>query len=269
MSPLIVLTDRSRVDEGGGSSKTRSVVDRREKGRGRGRLLGCVEKENSLDVEGWEGREVSKKFVSDSQRENRQLQKKIQKFVHVACSRPFDVMNGLDCKNRESGFSKSSRGSWSPLPLTLTLAARIEATMEAIHPAPASKEVVSRFLATKWKWTARAHPLFLRFLSSKKNEKSLEAAMEAILTDCVQNSLRHFMYRNAIFICERLCAEFASEVSIPSFFFFGIFYLLFSFLTQKRVGEIAKMVKWAWLTRNSILQFSEEDKAKYFFRFFV
>jgi hypothetical protein len=107
--------------------------------------------------------------------------------------------------------------------------------------------------------------LFLLFLSSKKNEKPLEAAMEAILTDCVQNSLRHFMYRNAIFICERLCAEFASEVSIPSFF--GIFHLLFSFLTQKRVGEIAKTVKWALLTRNSILQFSEEDKAKYFLGF--
>ncbi|KAE8038945.1 hypothetical protein FH972_011406 [Carpinus fangiana] len=38
--------------------------------------------------------------------------------------------------------------------------------------------------------------------------------MEAILTDCVQNSLRHFMYRNAIFICERLCAEFASETNM-------------------------------------------------------
>ncbi|KAB1224409.1 hypothetical protein CJ030_MR2G016298 [Morella rubra] len=35
--------------------------------------------------------------------------------------------------------------------------------------------------------------------------------MESILVDCVQNSLRHFMYRNAIFLCERLCAEFASE----------------------------------------------------------
>lgn len=38
--------------------------------------------------------------------------------------------------------------------------------------------------------------------------------MEAILIDCVQNSLRHFMYRNAIFICERLCAEFPSEVNL-------------------------------------------------------
>lgn len=37
--------------------------------------------------------------------------------------------------------------------------------------------------------------------------------MEAILVDCVERSLRHFMYRNAIFMCERLCAEFPSEVS--------------------------------------------------------
>ncbi|CAI9102462.1 OLC1v1000740C1 [Oldenlandia corymbosa var. corymbosa] len=38
--------------------------------------------------------------------------------------------------------------------------------------------------------------------------------MEAILTDCVQNSLRHFMYRNAIFMCERLCAEFPTEINL-------------------------------------------------------
>ncbi|KAI5667806.1 hypothetical protein M9H77_17659 [Catharanthus roseus] len=38
--------------------------------------------------------------------------------------------------------------------------------------------------------------------------------MEAILTDCVQNSLKHFMYRNAIFMCERLCAEFPSETNL-------------------------------------------------------
>ncbi|XVE70488.1 hypothetical protein DITRI_Ditri10aG0076200 [Diplodiscus trichospermus] len=38
--------------------------------------------------------------------------------------------------------------------------------------------------------------------------------MEAILTDCVQSSLRHFMFKNAIFLCERLCAEFPSEVNL-------------------------------------------------------
>ncbi|XP_062090877.1 cell division cycle protein 27 homolog B [Humulus lupulus] len=38
--------------------------------------------------------------------------------------------------------------------------------------------------------------------------------MEAILIDCVQHSLRDFMYSNAIFICERLCAEFPSETNL-------------------------------------------------------
>ncbi|CAA3004497.1 cell division cycle 27 homolog B isoform X1, partial [Olea europaea subsp. europaea] len=38
--------------------------------------------------------------------------------------------------------------------------------------------------------------------------------MEAILTQSVLNSLRHFMYRNAIFMCERLCAEFPSETNL-------------------------------------------------------
>ncbi|KAL6497116.1 Cell division cycle protein 27 B [Orobanche gracilis] len=35
--------------------------------------------------------------------------------------------------------------------------------------------------------------------------------MEAILTNCVRNSQQHLMHRNAIFLCERLCAEFPSE----------------------------------------------------------
>ncbi|GMI81269.1 HOBBIT [Hibiscus trionum] len=38
--------------------------------------------------------------------------------------------------------------------------------------------------------------------------------MEAILTERVQNSLRHFMFKNAIFLCERLCAEFPSEANL-------------------------------------------------------
>ncbi|XP_023005564.1 cell division cycle protein 27 homolog B-like isoform X2 [Cucurbita maxima] len=38
--------------------------------------------------------------------------------------------------------------------------------------------------------------------------------MEATLTDCVHHSLRHLMYRNAIFMCERLCAEFPSETNM-------------------------------------------------------
>ncbi|XP_074278410.1 cell division cycle protein 27 homolog B isoform X2 [Silene latifolia] len=38
--------------------------------------------------------------------------------------------------------------------------------------------------------------------------------MEAILVDSVQNSLRHFMHHNAIFVCERLCAEFPTEENL-------------------------------------------------------
>nr|XP_023877762.1 cell division cycle protein 27 homolog B [Quercus suber] len=38
--------------------------------------------------------------------------------------------------------------------------------------------------------------------------------MEAILIECVQNSLRQFMHRNAIFICERLCAQFPSQTNL-------------------------------------------------------
>lgn len=50
--------------------------------------------------------------------------------------------------------------------------------------------------------------------------------MEGILTDCVQNSLRYFMYRNAIFLCERLCAEFPSEVLIISPKHLSLFFFL-------------------------------------------
>ncbi|XP_071722429.1 cell division cycle protein 27 homolog B [Rutidosis leptorrhynchoides] len=39
-------------------------------------------------------------------------------------------------------------------------------------------------------------------------------ATDAILVDCVQNSLRHFMYKNAIFLCERLCAESPTEMNL-------------------------------------------------------
>ncbi|XP_057757546.1 cell division cycle protein 27 homolog B [Arachis stenosperma] len=38
--------------------------------------------------------------------------------------------------------------------------------------------------------------------------------MEAILVDCVQKSLRHFMHSNAIFLCHRLCAEFPTEANL-------------------------------------------------------
>ncbi|XP_010913872.1 cell division cycle protein 27 homolog B isoform X2 [Elaeis guineensis] len=38
--------------------------------------------------------------------------------------------------------------------------------------------------------------------------------METLMVDRVQSSLRLFMYRNALFLCERLCAEFPSELNL-------------------------------------------------------
>ncbi|KAK7291995.1 hypothetical protein RIF29_07597 [Crotalaria pallida] len=38
--------------------------------------------------------------------------------------------------------------------------------------------------------------------------------MEAILVDCVQRNLRHFMHSNAIFLSHRLCAQFPSETNL-------------------------------------------------------
>ncbi|GMH08987.1 hypothetical protein Nepgr_010827 [Nepenthes gracilis] len=43
---------------------------------------------------------------------------------------------------------------------------------------------------------------------------SLIQAMEGVFIDCIQNSIRNFMYRNAIFMCERLCAEFPTEANL-------------------------------------------------------
>jgi anaphase-promoting complex subunit 3 len=56
-------------------------------------------------------------------------------------------------------------------------------------------------------------PLSSLSLKSESKKKKKKKKMEAILIDCVNNSLRHFMYRNSIFMCERLCAEFPSEVT--------------------------------------------------------
>jgi hypothetical protein len=39
------------------------------------------------------------------------------------------------------------------------------------------------------------------------------AAMETLMVDRVNSSLRLFMHRNAVFLCERLCAQFPSEVA--------------------------------------------------------
>ncbi|KAL3375433.1 hypothetical protein AABB24_006751 [Solanum stoloniferum] len=38
--------------------------------------------------------------------------------------------------------------------------------------------------------------------------------METLLAESVQNSLGQFMYHNAIFMCERLCAEFPTETNM-------------------------------------------------------
>ena len=39
--------------------------------------------------------------------------------------------------------------------------------------------------------------------------------METLMVDRVHSSLRLFMHRNAVFLCERLCAQFPSEVAAP------------------------------------------------------
>lgn len=61
----------------------------------------------------------------------------------------------------------------------------------------------------------------------------IKAAMEAILRDCVQHSLRDFMYRNAIFLCERLCAEYPSEVPFIHLLFTLFFLLPVCLVTEK------------------------------------
>ncbi|KAK4747336.1 hypothetical protein SAY87_026373 [Trapa incisa] len=52
----------------------------------------------------------------------------------------------------------------------------------------------------------------IEFLSLCESEEEV-VAMEAILADYVRSSVRQFMHANAIFHCERLCAEFPSEVN--------------------------------------------------------
>lgn len=57
--------------------------------------------------------------------------------------------------------------------------------------------------------------------------------------DCVQHSLRDFMYRNAIFMCERLCAEFPSEVLFSRCNFQHTFYnLLRDFINRNTVSVL-------------------------------
>jgi hypothetical protein len=47
-------------------------------------------------------------------------------------------------------------------------------------------------------------------------------AMETLMVDRVNSSLRLFMHRNAVFLCERLCAQFPSEVAARSPFFLSL-----------------------------------------------
>ncbi|KAG6418280.1 hypothetical protein SASPL_120481 [Salvia splendens] len=56
------------------------------------------------------------------------------------------------------------------------------------------------------------HPGSFGFLACKVF--AFTAKMEAILTDRARNSLQQLMHRNAIFMCERLCAEFPSEKNL-------------------------------------------------------
>jgi len=92
-------------------------------------------------------------------------------------------------------------------------------------------------------WTSRnpqkpENPSFLfsRFFSLSIEE---EEEMEAILVDCVNHSLRHFMHRNAIFMCERLCAEFPSEVSQKApIFFLTSTHFVWSLRNRKKIEGI-------------------------------
>ncbi|KAG8094841.1 hypothetical protein GUJ93_ZPchr0012g20781 [Zizania palustris] len=38
--------------------------------------------------------------------------------------------------------------------------------------------------------------------------------METLMVDRVHSSLRLFMHRNAVFLCERLCAQFPAETNL-------------------------------------------------------
>lgn len=50
--------------------------------------------------------------------------------------------------------------------------------------------------------------------------------METLLANCVEKNLTQFMFSNAIFLCERLLAQFPSEVSILFFLDFQFQFLV-------------------------------------------
>lgn len=64
--------------------------------------------------------------------------------------------------------------------------------------------------------------------------------METLLANCVEKNLTQFMFSNAIFLCERLLAQFPSEVSNPSlsiFQFQFLLWLIFFFLTRDHLSD--------------------------------
>ncbi|CAN7001066.1 unnamed protein product [Brassica rapa subsp. trilocularis] len=63
------------------------------------------------------------------------------------------------------------------------------------------------------------HPSFFFFCSPKATAPSLlvqfrRQNMETLLANCVEKNLTQFMFSNAIFLCERLLAQFPSEVNL-------------------------------------------------------
>nr|CAB3470893.1 unnamed protein product [Digitaria exilis] len=58
-----------------------------------------------------------------------------------------------------------------------------------------------------------SHPRCSSLARSRPPRSPPRAAMETLMVDRIHSSLRLFMHRNAIFLCERLCAQFPSEVS--------------------------------------------------------
>ena len=51
-------------------------------------------------------------------------------------------------------------------------------------------------------------------MSSHLGLREVSGRMESYLYECVRASLRGYLYRNATFLCERLCAEFPSESNV-------------------------------------------------------
>nr|CAB3468448.1 unnamed protein product [Digitaria exilis] len=59
-----------------------------------------------------------------------------------------------------------------------------------------------------------SHPRCSSLARSRPPRSPPGAAMETLMVDRIHSSLRLFMHRNAIFLCERLCAQFPSEANL-------------------------------------------------------